>query len=317
MKNKIHPETLKRCRERARLSQEALADKTNRRVSKKTISRIENGKGDNIRKHTLDELAKALQMKPDDLAKAPEDMTTGTPANRKFRTYVDTDVALAYAVVEHRYNVSYQSLVEMAPLFFALLAEGSLAWRREKLVEMDEVVGRLRDWGDSGGNPACYSAVGVMENDALAEEEASIERCDLFGEEFGERADDCGFNPYRSNPFSEYLKKLVAGIEGSDEDTHNIVEIQSLDRDDVFFRAEGKMPEYSICKSEVERLTKGNRKARHALAYSHVKISDISEELQKDEASEKRVQWMMERIPQDELEELEEQERFWDRILSK
>ena len=65
-----------------------------------------------------------------------------------------------------------------------------------------------------------------------------------------------------------------------------------------------------------DRITKGNSKARHALAYSHVKISDIPEELQEDEASDKRVQWIIERIPQEELEKLEEDERFWEELLS-
>ena len=311
MKNKIHPETLKRCRGQARLSQEALAEKS--KVGKKTISRIENGKGDNIRVHTLNQLAKALQMRPDDLTKAPEEMTSENPANRMLKAYVDADVALAYAFVEQRYNVQYQTLVEMAPLFFTLLAEGSLAWRREKLATVDEAADRLRDWGESGGHSACWAALAEMENYALVEEEHSIEICDLFGDEFGERADDCGYNPYRNNPFSEYLKKFVADV---DDNNDNIVELHSLDKDDVFFRAEGKMPEYSICKPELERITKGNSRARHALAWGNVKISDIPEELQEDEASAKRVQWMIERIPQDELEKLEEEERFWEQILN-
>lgn len=76
------------------------------------------------------------------------------------------------------------------------------------------------------------------------------------------------------------------------------------------------MPGYTLCKSEIESITKGNSKAKHALAWGHVKISDIPEELQEDEASEKRIQWMIERIPQNELEKLEEHERFWEEILS-
>ena len=315
MKTKIHPETLKRSRERARLSQEALAEKS--RIGKKTISRIENGKGGNIRAHTIKSLSAALQIKPDDLAKAPEEMTSENPANRKFKAYVDTDVALAYALVEHRYNVQYQSLVEMAPLFFTLLAEGSLAWRREKLVQIEETAGLLSEWGISGGHPSYAVAYVEVENNGLPEEKNSINNSDLFGEKFGERADGLDYDPYRRNPFSEYLNKLVADIGHDNPGYEDILELQSVDnRDDFFDRAEGKMPGYTICKPEVERITKGNSKARHALAYSHVKISDIPEELQEDAASEKRVQWVIEKIPQDELEKLEEQERFWEQLLS-
>ena len=315
MKNKIHPETLKRSRERARLSQEALAEKS--RIGKKTISRIENGKGGNIRAHTIKSLSAALQIKPDDLAKAPEEITSENPANRMFKAYVDTDVALAYALVEHRYKVQYQSLVEMAPLFFTLMAEGSLAWRREKQVQMEEAAGLLGEWAISGGHPSYAVASFKVEEDGLPEEEDSINSCDLFGEEFGERADELDYDPYRRNPFSEYLKKLVADIGHGNPGYEDILELQSIDdRDDFFDRAVGKMPGYRICKPEVEKITKGNPKAKHALAYSHVKISDIPEELQEDEASEKRVQWIIERIPQDELEQLEEQERFWEQLLS-
>ena len=315
MKNKIHPETLKRSRVRARLSQEALAEKS--RIGKKTISRIENGKGGNIRAHTIKSLSAALQIKPDALAKAPEEMTPENPANRMFKAYVDTDVALAYTLVEHRYNVQYQSLVEMAPLFFTLLAEGSLAWRREKLVQIEETVGLLREWGISGGHPSYAVATVEVENYGLPEEEDSINSCDLFGKEFGERADELGYDLYRRNPFSEYLKKLVADIGHDNPGYEGILELQSIgSRDDFFDRVEGKMPGYRICKPEVERITKGNSKARHALAYSHVKISDIPEELQEDEASDKRVQWIIERIPQEELEKLEEDERFWEQLLS-
>ena len=314
MKNKIHPDTLKRGRERARLSQEGLAEKS--RIGKKTISRIENGKGGNTRAHTIKSLSAALQIKPDDLAKAPEEMTPENPVNRMFKAYVDTDVALAYALVEQRYNVQYQSLVEMAPLFFTLLAEGSLAWRREKLATVDEAADRLRDWGESGGHSACWPALFEMENYAIPEEEDSIKSCDLFGEEFSNRADECGFDPYRENPFSEYLKKLIADICKAKE-CEGILELQSIDSsDDFFIRAEGKMPDYALCNSEIESITKGNSKAKYALAWGHVKISDIPEELQEDEASEKRIQWMMERIPQDELEKLEEQEKFWEGLLS-
>ena len=126
-----------------------------------------------------------------------------------------------------------------------------------------------------------------------------------------------GYDLYRRNPFSEYLKKLVADIGHDNPGYEGILELQSIgSRDDFFDRVEGKMPGYRICKPEVERITKGNSKARHALAYSHVKISDIPEELQEDEASDKRVQWIIERIPQEELEKLEEDERFWEQLLS-
>ena len=50
---------------------------------------------------------------------------------------------LAYDLIKRRYGVSATEIINMAPLFFALLAEGSLAWRREKLEEAEEAIKRL------------------------------------------------------------------------------------------------------------------------------------------------------------------------------
>ena len=188
MKNTIQPETPKFHRQRARLSQDALAQKS--RVGKKTISRIENGKGNNIRANTINRLAAALQIKPEDLAMPPQEGSHFGATNRKFRTYIDTDVALAFAIVEHRYNVSYQSLVEMAPLFFTLLAEGSLAWRKEQLSQIEKAADIVMEWGRTGGHPAYCEGSAEIEDFGIPEEKDSIDKIDLFGQQFGGRSDE-------------------------------------------------------------------------------------------------------------------------------
>jgi transcriptional regulator with XRE-family HTH domain len=68
---KIHPDSLRSHRIRSRLTQEALAQVSN--VSKKTITRIEAGRGEKVRSITINRLAIALKVEPEALENAPED----------------------------------------------------------------------------------------------------------------------------------------------------------------------------------------------------------------------------------------------------
>ena len=65
---RINPETLKKLRNKNGLSQQTLADASG--VSKKTIARIEGGKGE-PRGDTVKLLAKALRVEPEVLAQEP------------------------------------------------------------------------------------------------------------------------------------------------------------------------------------------------------------------------------------------------------
>ena len=52
---------------------------------------------------------------------------------------------LAYDLVSHRYGPTRAEIVELAPLLFTLLAEGCLAWRRERLEKVREAAAGLRE----------------------------------------------------------------------------------------------------------------------------------------------------------------------------
>lgn len=94
----INPDTLKKLR--GGLSQEDLAEKAG--VSRKTISRIENGEADpeKIRTVTSERLAKALGTTPEELAAGPNKDSINEASMRrwgyrKINTYLEGDTALS------------------------------------------------------------------------------------------------------------------------------------------------------------------------------------------------------------------------------
>lgn len=65
---------------------------------------------------------------------------------------------------------------------------------------------------------------------------------------------------------------------------------------------------YVVCGDELERMTGGSRKARWALSYGDVRLSEIPAELLPDEATERRVEWLESRLRDDWKAELERQQ---------
>ena len=103
----------------------------------------------------MERLAKALQLAPGVLTgELPLPQTGKTPAPEQ-RVQVNAEIApkarLAYDLVKSRYCVSATEIINMAPLLFSLLAEGSLGWRRRKLDEASEAIGCLEEVGSEVG----------------------------------------------------------------------------------------------------------------------------------------------------------------------
>ena len=90
----------------------------------------------------MNSLAKALRVEPEVLTgKLPLPESDKTPELERVQigAQVAPKVRLAYDLIKRRYGVSTTEMITMGPLFFALLAQGSLAWRREKLKEVEEM----------------------------------------------------------------------------------------------------------------------------------------------------------------------------------
>lgn len=290
----IDPNCLRNLRRSRKLTRGDLAERS--RVSARTIQRLEDARqgGKGARENTLHKLAKALRVEsgvltgelpPPDAGKA----RAPDPERVQLGALVMPDVRLAYDLAKRRYGVSAAEIISMAPLFFVLLAEQSLAWRREKLGEACEAVDRLDQIKDEAG----YRIFPGLAADALQKvelEAESIAKADLFGKVI----DDGGrfaepFEPSELNPFAGYLCKLAGDL-----DKRGTVD---ADRDFIRFGSPPKFPVYSICHDDLVGITNGSERADVTLQFGGARITEIPEELMAEDAGEKRAKWLEDRLP--------------------
>ena len=297
---KIDPDCLRTLRQQKGLSRSQLAKGSG--ITVRTIRRLENEpqRSQKSRGDTLNRLAKALSVEPGVLTgELPLPESDRVPADNPDRVQIGAQIApkvrLAYDLIKRRYGVSTTEIINMAPLFFALLAEGSLARRREKLQEAnDEAIKRLSQMHDEIGH-RIFGVVADYANDAYTLEKESIDKADLFGDYL---FDDHGytinelfdepFDSTKENPFAHYLRKLA------DE-----LDIFSVDVDggDLSFGSPLKFPNYDICSEELECIANSSSDAKRALETGHARLSEIAEELMAEDAGEERAKWLEDKLP--------------------
>ena len=292
---KIDPDCLHSLRQKKGLTRPQLATRSG--VTVRTIQRLENEpkRCKKTHEHTLNNLAKALGVEPGVLTgELPPPQSDMEPAPGPERVQIGAKIApkarLAYELIKCRYGVSATEIINMAPLFFTLLAEGSLAWRREKLEEADEVISGLWEidgfWRGSVG-----SGETVMGEGMVAEEE-SIGKADLFGEHlFSDDFHwmDYAIDPSTDNPFASYLRKLTKDLESP-----GFVDVEDGDLD---AGSSLKFPVYDICREVLDRIVNGSVDAKMALETGYVRISEIPEKLMAEDAREERAQWLKDKLP--------------------
>ena len=272
-------------------SKQAIAGK--RGITERTIQRLEDTSRQNtvVRKHTLESLAKALGVKAGVLTgelplPQSDKALTSEPERVQIGAQIAPKARLAYDLIRRRYDVSDTEIINMAPFFFALLAEGSLAWRRERLQVAIEAISRL---DDCGGH---FAGSGAVAQNAYELEEESVEKVDLFGEHlfFSDThvtIVDEPFDPSVDNPFASYLRKLVEDLKSL-----GIVDVDVEDSDLWL-----KFPDYAICRDELERIANRSPDAKIALETGHVRVSQIPGELMSEDAGEKREKWLKDKLP--------------------
>lgn len=293
---KIHPERLRRLRNDKGLSRADLARRS--KVSERTIQRLENESEhtQTNREYTLECLAKELGVEEGvltgdipfpDASKPPE------PERVQIGALVAPKARLAYDLIKRRYGVSTTEILNMAPLFFTLLAEGSLARRRENLKEAREAIGRLDELGEENGHPIFMGATTVALNADTGEED-SIAKADLFGAQLFDKSyvnlvDP--FDPSTENPFAGYIRRLAAGL-----DRPGVVKVE---RGDLSYGAPWlKFPDYDLCDDELNGITNGSLDARRALETGFARLSDIPGELEGEDAGKERATWLENRLPE-------------------
>ncbi len=287
-------EHLRELRKQRQLSRQQLADKSG--VSARQISRLESSSSANtaVRNHTLNQLAKALGTDTGVLTgdmPLPEDAKA---ENRKNNPGVPVsvrlwpEVRLAYDLIKRRYGVNRTTISNLAPLLFVLMAEGSFAWRLEKLAVLKEAAEKLME---SGNGHLAFGRCAYLALDGAETELKSIENCDLFGKEVDSEAFEFGYDPATSNPFADYLRHLGAKL-----DIEDIVEI---DDDDLLYLAFESLPRSTVCGAELDTISGGSAAAKYALTNGHVRLGDIPEDLLSDDATSKRAEWLEAQLPED------------------
>ena len=300
MKQPIRPDTLRALRERRGLSQaklEARSEEMRQKVGVATIKRIETWSETEtyMASPTVAErLAKVLGVDVEELANEPkaDDVDRMKELRRvgmrQLRTAVHENTALGFRMNEYLYGIPIRTQIEMAPLCMALIAEGSLAWRKRRLAEIDEKAEQLMSLG--GGNFSFAQAVWRTQ-EASHDEEESIRKRDVFGRYVAEDTYSLGYNPNKNNPISDYIRELATEIGSSDV---------TLDPESFEIGPLG-FPEYRIGADLVHEITGGDADAEYALACGHAHISDIPESMLGAENTERRVEWLISKIPEGEL----------------
>lgn len=267
------------------------------RVSVSTIKRIESAKGDyDANARTIKNLAEVLKVQLEDLAKEPQaqddsEKRLRESGYRPLKAVVDGETALAFQMVEHLYGIPIRSQILMAPLFAALLAEGSFAWRRERLVEIVEAADQLMGLG---GGHLSFANAAYRVQEGSADEKDSISKRDLFGKEVGQDAFDFGFDPSLNNPFADFLQDF-ANASGANDIAFDPDEFGD-------WKTPEGLPEYRIGARLIENLTGGDYWAEFALLRGFARIRDIPNDLAGEEATEARVKWLASKVPTEDRE---------------
>jgi transcriptional regulator with XRE-family HTH domain len=280
----IHPRKLKQLRESRNLSQALLAEASD--VSQKQISRLEKCDEheclNTCHGKTLEGLAKALGVSPEELAKPPKGAAeehAQALGLRRVYFYLSEQDRLNYRFLEARYGVKAHDILRAAPLLFLVTAEMSLAERWDRLAELEDALGRVpenfhRHLSD------VRIGLGRAEEAGRAEAE-SIEQRDLSG------------STITDDEWSEWYK-------GSGD-----LYVDFLDRKarELAPDAVGEWDEVSgnfaslrvrLFDTWLDELSAGDPLARLALESGDVHPRDIPKELTADDQSEARARWLAE-----------------------
>jgi transcriptional regulator with XRE-family HTH domain len=300
MTTAIHPDALKYFRDRKRWTQEQLAEATKgkKKVSLPTIKRIESTKDGTYpaNDRVAEGLAKALGVTLDELSKPPTDEAAREASLRQFgyrplRTMLDAETAMAFNMVQHIYGIPIHSQIVMAPLFAALLAEGSLTWRRERVAEIEDAAARLMALG---GGHFSFANSAYRAEDGASYEKRCIENRDLFGNDIWDDVYDLGYDPSQNNPFADFIKHLASKVDAK------TVSFEGDWSTSSWKTSEG-MPEYRIGADLISELTGEDPDAEYALLRGHARLKDIPADLLGSEKEVERIAWIIGRIPEDEL----------------
>ena len=314
-------ETIKALRVYRGLTRAELAERAG--ISERQLARIEARQVDVTRndgqaKRQMIRLAEVLRVTQEDLrgnTKKAKGVLNEEPKSDPvlpISASVSALTRLGFAFVRLRYGWSIGEVVELAPLMFALLAEGSLARRRGRLDEMKKMHDEL---------PKELQRYLLEFREQSDIEERSIGRRDLRDEDI----DNGGhltsvFRGKQEDPFSAYLIEFAQDQDRHSEDRTNELPIPPKEEPRL---AERWLLAWMF-REEMERTVGKSERARWALEYGDVNLFDIPQELrfdleaerkgklvddpeEREHRFEKRVEWLESKLSR----EVEEAVRRW------
>ena len=191
-------------------------------------------------------------------------------------------------------------LLNLAPLFFALLAEGSLAWRRAELVKAREAISQLSEFG---GRSRCGFAAPVRHAQEETDvEEQAIARGDLFVDPLEPDCEEQPLEEWFTSPFADYLCKLADDL-GKPE----LVDLDPASHGRVSARL--SMPAYRIYSEDLTKVAPLESDAMYALHSGDAGLADIPDEVMASDAGG-RQRWLEDRLTPASREWLDRREQI-------
>lgn len=276
----VNPEVLKRLRESKGMSQAKLAEVA--KIDQQTISRLERGRTQKTRGHTVEQLARALKAEPSILtgdAPGPDAQVPGRPESHKtqFNVRIETATRNALFLLSERYNVRPWQIIELAPFLFCWAAETSLRRRRARIEEVEHACEQLRN-AEGAISHLPVPNLNYSE-EKIAAELASIERKDLFGiflEDAEMQDKNFTHSEWTENPFASFLSDLSSDI-------HEVASFEAWS----FIES----PEYRVCLEEAKQIAGGDDYAAEAVLNGHVALHEIPKDI-RDSGFKERTKWV-------------------------
>lgn len=274
----IKPERLKHWREKRSLSMAELAERSN--IDKSTIFRIESSTTERkTRANVVRELAAALAIKEEDLmsdgplpTEKAEPMTEPT---QEMSFQLTHQIANAYAFAQMRFGVTPQTLAELAPLLFVMVAEDCQEKRREAfhaLAAFNRTEETLL-----GEHRTSVRALLTMEGQ-------SVDANDVFGRQFD-----------HPNGYPYFFERGQTPVGKWNPFTHHVNAWFQAREEDEGIKSWGEAgPRYKICRTEALKFVGGDEELADALLDGHAAIRELPRELLKktDDALEKRQEFI-------------------------
>ncbi len=293
MKQRVDPERLRDAMARKGLSVKALARKASsgeHKISERTIARLRSGKeAGGVRLQTIVALAAALDMQPGILTGELPAPNADPPESAFFpetrwNIRLPKAIRAAYNLVAIRYRVPPARIVELAPLVFLLMAEQSLASRKQRLDEMRKAYAARQKLAEQVRHLPLNAAFDSELEGIYEAEKSSIDQRDLFAEallddkrlrmaQFYEDYDED-----RHNPFAAFLRALAGELDAPEAST----DIYTVSR----YRAE-----YTLCSEHALVLADGNETLAADILDGSIPLHDLPSEFRRGDAKAARLEW--------------------------